>query len=179
MNINELTAGTTLDFATEVAAWPATAGWTLTYYLRGPAALDLVATPEGANYRITVTAASTTTWTVGTYAWEARVSLAGVVNKVASGTLTVVKNLAAAITGPYEARSNAKQILDAVEALLMGFTDVEEYAIAGRSLKRMTRTELLQARQNLKAEVAAEGVAAALAAGMPNPRRLYVKTYRP
>lgn len=179
MNINELTAGTTLDFATEVAAWPATDGWTLTYYLRGPAALDLVGTTEGANYRITIPAATTTNWTVGTYAWEARVSKAGVVNKVASGTLTVLKNLAAALTAAYDARSTAQKILDAVESLLAGFTDVEEYAIAGRSLKRMSRVELLEARQQLKAEVASEGVAAALAAGLPNPRRLYVRTYRP
>lgn len=179
MNINELTAGTTLDFATEVADWPATDGWTLTYYLRGPSAIDLVSVAEGASYRITVSAATTTNWSIGTYAWEARVSKDGVVNKVASGSLTILKNIAAALTAPYDARTTAQQILDAVEALLTGFTDVEEYSIAGRSIKRMTRTELLQARQNLKAEVNNEAVAAALAAGLPNPRRLYIKTYRP
>jgi hypothetical protein len=174
MNINTLTAGTTLDFLTEVTEWPATDGWTLTYYLRGVTSVDLEATAEGADYRVSVAASVTALWGAGTYAWEARVELAGVVNKVASGTLTVLADLTAVAAG-YDGRSYAKKGLDICNALLAGFTDVEEYAIAGRSLRRMNRLELLEARSQLMAEVAAEEAAAAVAVGMSNPRRLYVR----
>ena len=45
--------------------------WVMTYYLRGPVALDIVASAAGKNWSTTLTATASAALGAGTYAWTA------------------------------------------------------------------------------------------------------------
>ena len=154
------------------------AGYALTYELRGAAVLTLAAVSNGTGWRTTLTTTASATLTPGAYAWSAVMTAAGERVTVATGTLNVSVNLADQSAG-YEARSTAKQILDALDAYLIGQAnanqlDLIESAIAQRSIRR-DRAGLLEFREQLKADVQRENDAASVAAGLGNPRRYYVR----
>lgn len=71
--------------------------------------------------------------------------------------------------------THAQRMLTAIEGLLEGRDDVEEYTIAGRSLKRMPMGELMKMRDKYKAEVAAEQRAERIAAGLDGAGRVMVR----
>lgn len=91
--------------------------------------------------------------TAGTWSWSIKATNAGVTQTVARGVLTLLADPATA-----DVRSHAERMLSAIEALLEGRAtkDVNSYAIAGRSLSRMTLDELERWRSHYRTEVAKE-----------------------
>jgi hypothetical protein len=152
-------AGTTITWTRDSTDTPPSAGWSLDYALRNAdAALDLTASGAGNTYTVSVDAATSGGWLAGTYAWIAIATKAGVKVEVATGALTVLPNLAA--PGALETRSFARQLLDAVEATLLGRAskgqlDVVDMALEGRGLKR-TPEVLVKLRSQLMVEVEQE-----------------------
>ena len=67
----------------------------------------------------------------------------------------------------------AKQMLIKIEAMLLGKadSDVSEYEIAGKQLKKYSFDELQRLRRQYKGEVKTEEVAADLEAGIVNSSR--------
>lgn len=170
-----LNAGDTWRWLKTLAAYPAGAGWVLTYTLiNAGGKLTLTATAQGDDHLVHIPAATTAAYTPGTYDWRARVALAGDVYTVGAGRLAVGNAYAAAT---YDARSHARRTLDAIEAVIEGRASsaVAEYAIAGRSLKHIPLAELLALRDRYRAEVLREDAAAAVAAGLPDRRRILVR----
>jgi hypothetical protein len=121
-----------------------------------------------------VAAATTAGYAAGTYDWRARVSKAGEVYTVGEGRLTV-RNAFSAAT--FDARTHARKTLDAIEAVIEGraSSSTAEYTIAGRSLKHIPVADLLALRDKYRAEVLHEDAAAAVAAGLPDRRRVFVR----
>jgi len=174
---NVLTAGDTLDFTTAVPDYLASAGWTLKYRLAprvSGTAIDITSTADGDDHQVSVLAATTITWAAGYYAWSAYVEKAAERYTVDRGELQI-RPASTTLAAGNDLRSFAKKTLDAVEALLAGKSDVVEYQIAGRSIKKMSFAELMKARSLLQAEVEGEQVAANLANGLGGARRIQVR----
>lgn len=178
-----LRAGDTWQWRRDDLATDYPAGtWTLTYRFRHPTAtgFEIVASASGTAHVVTVAAATTAAYTASTasaYAWQAQVSNgAGEKHTVDEGTLTVLPSFFAGAAGAtYDGRTTARKILEAIELLLTGFTDVQEYSVGDVSIKKMTRVELLKARSLLQAEVRAEEIAERLRNGERVPNKLRVR----
>jgi hypothetical protein len=168
-------AGDTWRWTRALADYPASAGWALSYTLINAAAkITINASASGDNHAVTVSAATTAGYAAGSYDWRARVSKAGEIYTVGEGRITV-RNAFSAST--FDARTHARKTLEAIEAVIEGraSSEVSYYMIGNRQLRYMTPAELLTLRDKYRAEVKGEDAAAAVAAGLPDKRRVYVR----
>jgi hypothetical protein len=178
-----LVAGDTLDFLTTVNGFPATDGWTLSFRLTPrvstDAAIDFDATTEGSDYRVQIGPATTEDWTAGEYDWHSWVAKSGARHSVDHGQLTIDADPATLAAGT-DTRSHARIVLDAINAVLQkrATRDQMGYTIAGRELRRTPIADLLLLRDRYVAMVASEDSAAAVAEGMGDGRRIYVRFAR-
>lgn len=91
-----------------------------------------------------------------------------------SGSIKVVPLAEEAFNG----RSTAQELLDLVEAAIktiLAGGAVQSYSIKGRNLSRMSMGELVALRSSLKIEAARERSAEAIANGLGDPRKLFVR----
>ena len=168
-------AGDTWRWTRTLADYPASAGWALSYTLINAAAkITINATASGDDHAVTVAAATTAGYAPGTYDWRARVTRSGEVYTVGEGRLTV-RNAFSGAT--FDARTHARKTLEAIEAVIEGraSSEVSYYMIGNRQLRYMTPAELLTLRDKYRAEVAREDAATAVAAGLPDRRRVFVR----
>jgi hypothetical protein len=155
MNIpQKLTAGDTWQWDESIAEYPAST-WTLTFYFSGPAPFNIVASPNGADFAISVTAIVTADYTAGDYQWVARVSNGTQVTSVDTGQLILLPDLSDVDA---DHRSFNRRALEALQAVIenRATTDQLSFTIAGRSLTRMSWDELLRAYDRFRLEVASE-----------------------
>ena len=156
-----MVAGDTLKWFKNVEHYRANDGWTLTYYLQGPAAQTLTASQEGSSARFSVSIAATVTalWPPGEYKLYGFASKAGERYGVFEGEFEVLPNFAVQV-GKHETRSLAKQTLDALEELLLIRATRPElqYSLGGpaRSFTYKSDKEIIDAIDRLKPIVAAE-----------------------
>lgn len=148
----EWRVGETVKWEKDLSAhYPADGGWTLTYTLLNSAQRYTAAgAASGKKFLITLSAATTATYAVGTYSLIGRVSKAGEVFQIYAGTVTLRPDLISAV----DTRSHVKKVLDAIEAVIAGTATKEQasYAIGTRSLQRRSIPELLVLRSTYKAE---------------------------
>lgn len=171
----QIRAGDTARWVKPLPAYPASAGWVLSYILLNTTdRIVISSTPAGSDHSVTVPAATTANWPPGDYAWGAQVSRAGEVYTVLEGRVTIRPSLAALTL---ETRSRARMALDAVEGYLADPNNLTsaKYAIAGRTLDKIPFAELWKHRDRLRVEVSREEQAERLAAGLPDTRRMYVR----
>jgi hypothetical protein len=134
------------------------------------------ATNNAGAFLVTLTNAVTGAAVPGEYFWQAEVERksdqARVV--VASGQWTVLPNLDQTGADP---RSHAEVMLDKIDGLLEGRADkdVASYSINGRSIAKMSLTDLLSWRDYYKREVALERRRADAAAGKPSTATVKVR----
>lgn len=167
-------AGDTAKWQKYLGDYPANDGWTLTYtFVNASVRFTATASAVGADHLVNASAATTTAWAAGTYDWRAQVSKAGEVFTVGSGRLVVKPSFSAAT----DARSQARRMLEAVEAVLEGRASsaVQDYQIAGRSLRHIPIPDLLTLRDRLRMDVTREETAADLAAGKGPRGRIQVR----
>jgi hypothetical protein len=172
-----IVAGDTAKWLRSLPDYPASAGWSLVYTLVNAAQrVTFSSSASGDDHLVTVSAATTAAWVAGDYTWRAQATKAGEVYTVGGGQVTIEPAFGAAV----DARSTARQSLDAVEAMLQGraASGVAEYQIAGRQLRHIPIPELLQLRDRLRADVAAEAAAQAIAAGLAPRGRIAVRFSR-
>lgn len=129
---------------------------------------DLTAEADGAGgFEIDIPAATTADYSAGPYSW-----LAYVTNdsnerySLQTGSIEVLPDLAVATQG-VDTRSRNKRILDAIEALIEGraASDVEEYSINGRDVRKMSLDSLLRWREYYRDQVRAEDSAIGVKTG--------------
>jgi hypothetical protein len=143
----QVRAGDTLKWTRSFGDYPASDGWVLTYRLiNASQKYDITATTDtdGRGFTVTVPALTSKTYVEGDYTWVATVTKVATSERVtvAQGRMTVLPDIAAK-TQAFDSRSANQQVLDAIEAMLAGRTDVEEYTIGTRSIKKMPITDLL------------------------------------
>lgn len=157
-------AGDTVEWIKEVSDYPASQGYSLVYYLRGPSSIDITATADGDNYKVFLSSSDTSNYTPGTYWWNAYIINGTERYKVDEGKIEIKPNLANLTS--FDGRTHAEKVLEAINTILEGKTDdVEEYTIAGRNIKRMSVSELIKWRTFYIQEVKREKRAKELSKG--------------
>ena len=118
---------------------------------------------------------TTTGFDAGTWTWQAIASYSSEQYTAGRGQFTVKATALYADDaqpGAFDDRSRAEIDLEKVETAIRTLATggmVQEYTIGGRNLKRYKMGELLQLRDNLKAEVDRERRAEKVRQGLGNP----------
>lgn len=177
----DLVAGTTLNFLTSVLDYPATAGWTLKYYLvrRGAAgAITISASTEGADYRVQVPAATTASWAADSYAWESRVEKGAEKYPIDSGQIVIRPDITAQ-SGSFDSRSVAERAYEDARAAYAAFNGTKSrYKIGEREIWFSTAADIVQQINYWALELKRERRHKALAEGRPDPSKVYVRLNR-
>jgi hypothetical protein len=150
---SELIAGDTWAFTREYGDYPA-GTWTATIYLEfSGAQISQAATASGTTHSFSIAATTTAAKTAGHYRWWIRVTDGTTSTTVEDGWLDVKPDPAA--TGKRDHRSDARQMLDAINATLLGRATDGQLAMAinGRSISRIPLSELRDFRNELRQEV--------------------------
>lgn len=179
MALNEpttITAGDTLSWVESLADYPASSGWALTYALilsGGPVAISSAA--SGDDHAVIVTAATSAAWPAGTYAWQSYVTKGAERHTVGTGSLVVRPNFATATS--HDPRSQAKKILDAIEATILGkaSSDQQIMIVGGIHLTKYPVADLLVLRDRYAAIVQQEQRAAKIAQGQASGGKILVR----
>jgi hypothetical protein len=153
-------AGTTVSFTqaptTTALGLVSPPTWGLVWHVvrtDGADSASVTATNDGAQWTVTLTAAASEALTAGDYRWALRATASGVVQTVASGTLTVTPNL----TAPgNDVRTWEERTIEVVEAALAGTIEGETrmYMIAGRQVQTFSPDELMRLRDRLRNTIA-------------------------
>ena len=128
---------------------------------------------EGDGWRITVPSSTTTGFDAGTWTWQAVATYS--TNQYTAGRGQFTDKATAVYDGQpgaFDDRSRAEIDLEKVETAIRTLASggmVQEYTIGSRSLKKYKMGELLQLRDNLKAEVDRERRAEKVRQGLGNP----------
>ena len=154
---SQITAGDTLKWTRSLADYPASAGWTLQYTLVSTtAAYSITATASGDDYAITVPASTTTAWAAGRYALTEYVTDGTERYTLATSTVMIAANLAAALAG-IDNRTHARKVLDSIEAWLETRAPVAgEIQLGERRIRQYDLADLLALRDRYRAEVRRE-----------------------
>ena len=150
--------------------------YTLKWYARtntNHEGATITGTAQGDGCRITVPAATTTDFDAGTWTWQAVATYSSEQYTAGRGQFTVKATAVySGQPGAFDDRSRAEVDLEKVETAIRTLAAggmVQEYTIGGRNLKRYKMGELLQLRDNLKAEVDRERRAEKVRQGLGNP----------
>lgn len=149
-------AGLTFNCLLTLTAYPAPE-WVVTVLMRGKQNIDLTATAEGSQHRLTASAAQTATWLAGDYWYSMRATRGAEVVEVETGSITVTPDMST-VTEGYDGRTEAEIALDAINAVLgkRATLDQQRYRINNRELYRESISELLKLRSFYQLEVKRE-----------------------
>ena len=188
MNIpSEIRAGDTVkwrdDSTTDVFSNDINSStWTLKYYLRTNTASEghiSTGSAFGEGWEFTISATDSALFEAGTWYWQSIAEKSGEKITLGSGQVTVTAALEYSGTpNAFDGRSQAKKDLEAVQTAIRTLIKggaVQEYKIGNRNLKRYDLGDLMQLEAQLKAEVARQGKADAIANGLGNPNNLFVR----
>jgi hypothetical protein len=155
---------------------------TLTYFLRAPVASEgatIVGVADAVGgWDFTLAAAETAGLNAGTWYWTAQATSGALVLTLGSGSLQVLPSLAytgtpAAFDGRSEAEKDLEAVQTAIRTIVAG--GVSQYAIGSRQATKLDLGALMKREAYLKGIVAREKAAEKIAAGMGDPRNLFVR----
>jgi enamine deaminase RidA (YjgF/YER057c/UK114 family) len=163
MDLQQLTAGNTLNFATAVPAYPASAGWVLHYRLvprsGAGAAITLDAVAEGDAHRVQAPASTTAAWAAGAYSWASWVTRALESYSVETGQITIQPDPRTA--SAWDSRSQARKALDDAKAALAAWTPTRRrYKIGEREMEFNAPGEIIKLITYWEQQVASEDMLA-------------------
>lgn len=158
------------------------AAWTFTTFLRFNAASE-GATVTGTartdgGWDLAIPAGTTEGFNAGTWSWQSRITSGAVVITVGSGTFETLPSLSyAGAPGAFDGRSQAEQDLEAVQAAIRAIVSkrAKSYTINSRSFTYADLGQLMEREAQLKAIVNRERAAEKVAAGLGDPRSLFVR----
>jgi hypothetical protein len=153
--------------------------WILHYAIRGSTSgtLDLVALTEGSQWRTSITAIQSAALPVGDLYFQAYVIKGSERRTLGSGKIKILADLSQ-VTGTFDGRTQSRQDLDAVQTAIRSLISggaVQEYMVAGRSVRKMTIADLYMVETKLKFEVAKEERAEKIKSGLGDPHNLFVR----
>jgi len=158
------------------------AAWTFTTFLRFNAASE-GATVTGTartdgGWDMAITATTSAAFDVGVWSWQSRITSGATVITVGSGTTLVQPGLNYTGTpAAFNGQSQAEQDLAAVQAAIRSIVSkgAKSYTIGSRKFDAADLAQLMQRESQLKAIVARERAAEKVAAGLGDPRSLFVR----
>lgn len=176
----KITAGDTVKWSKSVDDYPADS-FALNYRiipLSGGAPIIVAATADGTDHAITISAATSATFSAGDYRWysyatdiasgEERYS-------IDHGDLTIFPDPTANIVA--DLRSHAAKVLSAIKAVLEGTasSDQQNLTIGDKKIERYSIAELLQLRSFYQSEVKREESAEAIRKGLGSGSRIVTR----
>jgi hypothetical protein len=171
-DVAEINAGDTVEWSATFSDYPASAGWAANYYFAGEVNKTIAGVANGNSFDFTLPAADSTAMggpSDRVLAYVCKVSLAGVVHTVDSGTVTVQRDPATAVPG-YDGRSDERITLELIKAAIRDWATnpYQALTIGGRtsqwSLNELIRLRGLYSRL-VRNEDAKERIAKGLAPG--------------
>ncbi len=158
------------------------ASWALALYLRTNTASE-GATVNGTaradgGWDVAISAATSGGFDAGTWYWQRVVTSGANKFTTGSGSLSVLASLAYAGTpAALDGRSQAEKDLEAVQAAIRAIIakGAKQYTIGSRSFTAADLGQLMERESQLKAIVARERAAEKIAAGLGDPRNLFVR----
>jgi hypothetical protein len=135
---------------------------------------QVISTQSDSDFLTVLDSATTQALSAGDYYYHLHATVGGYTKFIFAGTLKVV----AEISDTTDARTSTQKLLDAVNAAIQTILDggaVQSYSIKGRNLARMSMSELMSVRDQLKVELSREKAAESLAQGFGDSRKLYVR----
>lgn len=176
--IPNFTAGETVNYTQSFADYDPTTDTLVFDCVTDGYKFSITATDNGdGSYLINAPFATTDSFKPGVYSYQAHITTAASVRTfVEFGTFEVSPKFADMPSG-YDDRSHVKKVLDALEATLENKASQDQlsYSIAGRSLSRMSPSELIEWREKYKAEYAREIQEKRIAAGLGNSNVIRVR----
>lgn len=157
-----------------------TASYTAQYVARGIGdnlnEFAISSTKETTHFLFTSTSTATAGISAGEYAWQLEITRDSDSARIVidRGRFTVQPDLD---NSGVDSRSSSEIMLAKIESLLSGKadSDVAEYQIAGRQLKKMSFSELMEARNFYRAEVLREKQQEAVKNGRKGPSTIQVR----
>lgn len=127
-------------------------------------------------HRLRLDPATTANIPAGLYAWQRYAATTAERCCIAQGTVRVLPNFATQTTG-YDARSHARRVLDAIEAVLENrATEDDSYVMIGATqITKLPHADLLALRSQYRREVANETAAERIALGLDSGRTVRVR----
>jgi hypothetical protein len=158
------------------------ASWTLTTFLRFNAASEgatVVGTARAdGGWDNSISATTTGGFDPGVWRWESRISSGAVVITIGAGSFQALRSLSYTGTpGAFDGRSQAEQDLEAVQAAIRAIVSrgARSYSIGTRTYSAQDLSDLMAREAQLKAIVNRERAAEKIAAGLGDPRNLFVR----
>lgn len=157
----EIFKGESVEWTKTFSNYSPADGYELTYYFRGPGTgADVAAVAEGGAFKTTLPSATSQTFAVGNYAYQAWLSKASEKILACEGTIKIREGfLTIGATQSVDDRSQIKKDLDAVRdaiRTLIAGGAVQEYGIGNRNLKRMPLKDLRDLESDLQAKFGRE-----------------------
>ena len=147
-------AGDRVQWKQSFSDFPASS-FDLSYFLVNESnQIKIDASADGDDFLISVPATTTAGFNAGIYSFIARVDDgAGDIETVDVGKIEILPDFEAATTG-FDDRSHVKKVLDALEATILGKASLDQlsYSIAGRSISRLSPSELIEWRDQYRKE---------------------------
>lgn len=172
-------AGDTVTWLKSLADYPASAGWALCYRLiNAGSKIDITTSASGADHLVSVLPATTADWGAGEYTLLAWVSDG--TNRVTldSTRLTILPNLAAA-SGGYDSRTQARKMLENIDAALLSLSSGERLAVVEAAVNQRNFkydfTGLMKLRNLYAAQVRSEENAERASLGLGSRNKLNVR----
>jgi hypothetical protein len=174
-------AGDTLEWIEAAAGAVSSAdGWALNVYLRKAAAgiTAVGAARTDGGWDLTLTATTTAAMGTGEGQWQAVASKDAASTTLDAGRLQILPSLVysdtpAAFDGRSEAEIELAEVRAAIRALIT--KGAQQYTIGSRSFSALDLGKLTERESQLRAIVAREKAAARVAAGLGDPRNVFVR----
>ena len=149
----QIIAGDSVTWTRQISGYSALDGWALSYYLAkaGTPLTTVSSVPSGADYVITLAAATTVAFVAGVYRWTASVAKGLERKTIDAGSIEIMPNPAS----NYDPRTHADRCLAAIEAALekrIG-DPMLSYKIDGIEAVKIPHTELIRLRAFYAAKV--------------------------
>lgn len=151
--------------------------WTLSYVISGASALTITATPKGSGWETIITTSQSTTLGIGDFYWQAYVQeTVSPTNKytLGTGTIRLLPAAGSGVTGKSQVQLDLEAVKLAIRTLVAGGA-VAEYSIGGRSMRKMSMSDLLDLEAMLKSELAKIEKAERIANGLGNPSNVFIR----
>jgi len=163
------------------ADYPTSSGYTAQYVARiqGDVAEIKIAQSDQSTdefYLFSISSSDSASFLAGAYRWQLEVTETSSGNRIVLESGDFIVNADMDISES-DGRSHAQVMVEKIESLLAGRadSDVSSYAIAGRSLTKLSFTELLEARNYYLSEVAKEKAKDRAKRGLSNGSTIKVR----
>lgn len=170
-----INAGDTVKWTKTFDAYPADEGWSLNYrFINSKNNFSVSTTASGKSFVGLIAAADSQDLKAGDYAFRGVVTKTGESYTVDEGKVTIRPFFS---SQTFDTRSPAKIALDNINAYLLDSKNLSasQYTIAGRTLQRYSMSDLLRLKSRFEMEVSKEAANEKTAAGLADPRRVFVR----